>query len=115
MVYLLESELSKKKSIFFAIQNVYGIGKNNAIFLCKKLGFSMNLKVEELSKEQVIRLITIVESSNLRLANNLKRLNTLIFQKLILIKSYRGIRRSQGLPVRGQRTHTNAKTARKRY
>jgi small subunit ribosomal protein S13 len=115
MVYLLESELPKNKSIFFALMNVYGIGKTNAELICKKLGFSKNLKVKELSKEQVNKLIILIESFDLELSSNLKRLNILVNQKLISIKSYRGIRKSQGLPVRGQRTHTNAKTARKKH
>jgi small subunit ribosomal protein S13 len=54
-----------------------------------------------------------VESLNFELAGDLKKSKLLVIKKLTSIKSYRGLRRTQGLPVRGQRTHTNSKTSRK--
>jgi small subunit ribosomal protein S13 len=115
MVYLFESELIENKSIIFSLINVYGIGKANANLICKKLGFSKNLKVKNLSKDQLNQLVKTIESLNINLASDLKKIKLLITKNLISIKSYRGLRRNQGLPVRGQRTHTNARTARKRY
>ena len=115
MVYLFESELSKNKLLPFALVSIYGIGKANAFFICKKLGFSRNLTVKDLSKEQLGRLVKIIESSSALVAGDLLKTRLLIVKKLVSIKSYRGLRRYQGLPVRGQRTHTNAKTARKRF
>ena len=82
--------------------------------LCKKLGFSKNLKVKNLSREQIIKLIKTIELSDLVISSDLKKLEDLNTKKLISIKSYKGFRRKQGLPVRGQRTHTNARTSRKR-
>jgi len=113
MIYLLETKLPENKSVFFALTNVYGIGKNTASFLCKKLGFSVNLKTKDLTPEQVGELLQLVDSSNLILNNELKKLRSLTLKSLISIKSYRGLRRVRGLPVRGQRTHTNAKSSRK--
>ena len=115
MVYLFESELPNSKILSFALVNVYGIGKANAFLICKKLGFSRNLTVKELSKEQTGRLIKSIESSNLIVAGDLLKYRLLIAKNLVSIKSYRGLRRYQGLPVRGQRTHTNARTCRKRF
>jgi small subunit ribosomal protein S13 len=114
MIYIFESELHKNKSIFLALMNIYGIGKFHSLLICKKLGFSKNLKVKNLSEEQINKLIKIIESLNIKLVSDLKRLHLLNKKKLINIKSYRGLRRNQGLPIRGQRTHTNSKTARKR-
>ena len=114
MVYLFESELPKNKLISFALSSIYGIGKANSFFICKKLGFSSNLTLKDLSKEQFNKLVKILESSDLLLADDLLKFRLLISKKLVSIKSYRGLRRYQGLPVRGQRTHTNAKTSRKR-
>ena len=82
--------------------------------LCKNLGFSRNLKLKDLSKTQLDELIAALKSSKLILAKDLKKRKQLIANHLIEIKSYKGLRGYQGLPVRGQRTHTNAKTARKR-
>lgn len=114
MVYLFESELPENKSIIFSLTHVYGIGRSHANLICKKVGFSKNLRVRNLSKEQITKLIKIVESLNINLASDLKKIKLLIAKDLIETKSYRGLRRNQGLPVRGQRTHTNARTARKR-
>jgi small subunit ribosomal protein S13 len=115
MVYLFESELPKNKQFVFALINLYGIGKPKASFLCKKLGFSRNLMVKDVSKEQLNKLVKSIESSNMLIAGDLLKSRLLLVKKLVSIKSYRGLRRYQGLPVRGQRTHTNAKTALKRF
>lgn len=115
MVYLFDSELPKNKLLPFALVNIYGIGKANALFICKKLGFSRNLTVNDLSKEQISKLIKSIESLNIAVAGDLLKSRLLITKKLVSIKSYRGLRRYQGLPVRGQRTHTNARTSRKRF
>jgi small subunit ribosomal protein S13 len=115
MLYLFESELSKNKLLPFALQSIYGLGKAHSFYICKKLGFSKNLIVRNLSKEQISRLVKIIESLNILVAGDLLKVRFLIAKKLVSIKSYRGLRRYQGLPVRGQRTHTNGKTSRKRF
>lgn len=113
MIYLFESKLPENQSIYFALRYVYGIGKSRSLLICKKLGFSWNLKVKNLSAEQVNQVVKLIESLHFAVANDLKRLKLLSKQKLVSIKSYRGLRRKKGLPVRGQRTHTNAKTAKR--
>jgi len=115
MIYIFESELPKNKSIFFALSTIYGIGRTKAFFLCKKLGFSANFVVKDLSREQINKLIKGLEFSNLVLAGDLLKFRQLVIKKLVSTKAYRGLRRYQGLPVRGQRTHTNARNARKRF
>nr|WDD39286.1 ribosomal protein S13 [Gomphonema parvulum] len=114
MVYIFESELLENKSILIALTQIFGIGNSNSSLICKNLGFAKNLKVKALSKEQLNLLIKTVENLDFSLASDLKKEKLLTFKKLISIKSYRGLRKYQGLPVRGQRTHTNAKTAKKR-
>lgn len=113
MLYLLETNLPESKSVFFALTRVYGIGRNTASFICKKLGFSINLKIKDLTQDQVLELLNFINSLNILLNNELKKFKSLTLKNLISIKSYRGLRRVRGLPVRGQRTHTNAKSARK--
>lgn len=113
MIYLFESNLPDNKSIYFSLRSIYGIGRQKSFFLCKKLGFSLNFKMKNLSNHQVSQISKLVESLNFIIANDLKRLNLLSNQRLINIKSYRGLRRKKGFPVRGQRTHTNAQTAKK--
>lgn len=113
MLYLLETNLLDQKPVLFALTQVHGIGKNTALFICKKMGFSQNLKVKNLNQEQITDLLQTIDSLNLSLNNELKKLNSMTLKKLVTIKSYRGLRRVRGLPVRGQRTHTNAKSAKK--
>lgn len=115
MVYLFDSELSQSKILAFALINIYGIGKANSFFICKKLGFSRNFTINDLSKEQISKLIKTIESLNLLVAGDLLKSRLLIAKQLVFIKSYRGLRRYRGLPVRGQRTHTNARTSRKKF
>ena len=115
MIYLFESNLPENKSIFFALRFIYGLGKTKAIFLCKLLGFSSNLKVKDITKEQISKLSKLIESLEVQLASDLKKTKLLRNKQLISIKCYKGLRKAQGLPVRGQRTHTNAKAARKRF
>lgn len=114
MVYLFDVELSKNKLLPFALQGIYGLGKAHSFFICKKLGFSQNLTVKDLSKEQISKLVKTIESLNILIAGDLLKARLLVAKKLVSIKSHRGLRRYQGLPVRGQRTHTNGKTSRKR-
>lgn len=94
--------------------SVYGIGDSNSNLLCKNLGFSRNLRVAEMSRLQRKSIIKTATLFDLQLGSDLKKARQLIFKNLIAIKSVKGLRRLRGLPIRGQRTHTNAKTARKR-
>jgi small subunit ribosomal protein S13 len=114
MVYLFESNIPENKSVYFGLTYIYGIGKSRSFLICKNLGFSLNLKIKHLSKDQLNNINKNIDLLNLELASNLKKIKLLNAKKLISIKSYRGLRRYQGLPVRGQRTHTNAKTSRKK-
>jgi small subunit ribosomal protein S13 len=114
MIYLFDSELPENMYISFALKQVYGIGKTRSILLCKKLGFLRNLKVKDLSKDQITELLKLIDLLNFTLASDLKKLKFLTIKNLISTKSYRGFRRNKGLPSRGQRTHTNARTARKK-
>ena len=111
MVYLLETELSKNSSIFFSLNKIYGINKFQSFLICKKLGFALNLKVVKLSARQIKKLLNCIENLKLSLNNDLKKFNVLQHKNLISIKTYKGLRKLKGLPVRGQRTHTNARTA----
>ena len=113
MLYFLETKLPEQKSVYFALTQIYGIGRTTAFVICKKLGFSINLKIKDLTQEQTVEMLQLIDSLNLNLNNELKKLKSLKLKNLVSMKSYKGLRRVRGLPVRGQRTHTNAKSARK--
>jgi small subunit ribosomal protein S13 len=114
MVYIFESELLENKLIVIALTQIFGIGNSSSFLICKTLGIARNFKIKDLSKEQLNSIIKAIENLDFSLASDLKKENLLAFKKLVTIKSYKGLRRYQGLPVRGQRTHTNAKTAKRR-
>lgn len=113
MIYILETDLSEKKSIYFSLTKIFGINKFNACLICKKVGLAHNLKVYKLTPDQIIKLIKFIENSNITINTDLKKPKIMLAKKLVQIKAYKGIRKLRGLPIRGQRTHTNAKTAAK--
>ena len=113
MFYLLETNLSDQKSVLLSLVKVHGLGKNRVLLICKKMGFSTNFKVKNLNQEQIAELLELIDSLNFSLNNELKKIESIILRKLVNIKSYRGLRRIKGLPIRGQRTHTNSKSAKK--
>ena len=113
MAFILETEISENKTLRFALQEVFGLGKKTSKTICYKLGFSENFKVRDMSKEQVLSLIKLIETSTLLINNDLRKKTSTLLKTLITIKAYRGLRRLNNLPVRGQRTHTNAKTAKR--
>lgn len=115
MIYLFESDLPENKSVFLSLVHIHGFGQFKSLFICKRLGFSINFKIKSLSREQINKLIKTIEHLNLKLASDLKKSKLLSLKKLVVMKSYKGSRKIRGLPARGQRTHTNAKTSRKRF
>ncbi len=87
MLYLLEAKLPVEKSITSASTHVTGIGKNTAFLICKKLGFSLNFKVGDLSQDQVISLLKLTDSLNLILNNGPKKLKALAIKNLVSMRS----------------------------
>ena len=112
MSYIFETKLPERKSVSIALKGIKGLGKSRAQKICKKLGFSRNFLITNLSGEQTKKLIILLGNETL-LGTDLMKFKNLALKNLISIKLLRGIRKVKGLPVRGQRTHTNAKTARK--
>jgi small subunit ribosomal protein S13 len=111
MLNIFETELQQKKSVKFALKQIYGINLPTSIFICKKLGISPNFKILQVSEDQIFKLVSLIESMNLNLSSDLKKLNSINFKKIVSIKLFRGLRKISGLPIRGQRTHSNSKTA----
>ena len=113
-MYILDTKLKDNKIMTIGLTGVYGIGFNTSLKICKKLGLSRNIIADQLSKNHLSNLNHILNHEyKLKVSNELKKVESFRLQKLISIKTYRGLRRVKGLPVRGQRTHTNAKTAKK--
>src|SRR6476620_3091024 len=102
-------DLPRNKRIEIALQYIYGIGKTRAKDIVAKTGFPTTLRTDNLTDEQVAKLRAVIESG-LKVEGDLRREIGLSIKRLMDLGCYRGLRHKKGLPTRGQRTHTNART-----
>jgi len=102
--------IPKDKRFVIALTYVYGIGRTRAENLCKKLKINLNLRTHQISEEKLAIVRSQIEKDYPVLEGDLRRKISSDIKRLIDIGCYRGIRHVKKLPVRGQRTHTNAKT-----
>ncbi|MCL6623617.1 MAG: 30S ribosomal protein S13 [Fimbriimonadales bacterium] len=102
-------DLPRNKKVAFALPYIYGIGRSSAVKICEAAGVSPDKKVQELSDQEVARLREVIENEY-RVEGELRREVQQSIRRLIEINCYRGLRHRRGLPVRGQRTRSNART-----
>jgi small subunit ribosomal protein S13 len=112
MIYILNTEISNKKATSIALQNIFGLGKNKCAQICLKLGISKNTPIKLLTTEMKNKIIIYIEN-NLIIGDDLKQSLIQLKEEQIRLKCYKGQRARYKLPRRGQRTRTNAKTAKK--
>jgi len=111
MPRILGVDIPKNKKIGFSLRYIYGIGPYRAEEILKNTGINPNKKAGELSDEEVSRIASFIQS-HYKVEGELRREVSQSIRRLIDIGCYRGIRHKKGLPVRGQRTRTNARTKR---
>ncbi|MEJ2393612.1 MAG: 30S ribosomal protein S13 [Candidatus Thiodiazotropha sp.] len=97
-----------RKHAVIALTSIYGIGRSRADDICKEAGIEPNVKIQELSEEQVENLRGIV--ARYTVEGDLRREISMNIKRLMDLGCNRGIRHRRGLPLRGQRTRTNART-----
>ncbi len=102
-------DLPRNKRIEIALTYLYGVGRTTARQICEKAGVDVDLKTDRLSDGDVIHLREIIERE-CKVEGDLRREISQNVKMLMDIGCYRGLRHRRGLPVRGQRTHTNART-----
>lgn len=112
MVYLLNTEISDKKIIKIALQNIFGVGKFQVNKICNYLGISLTTKVRQLTPEMKNKIVVYIES-NLKIGDDLNQFLAQAKENQMRIKCYKGQRAKFKLPRRGQRTHTNSRTVKK--
>ena len=112
MALIAGRTLDKKKHIWCALTYIYGIGKTTAYRICDEAKIEPSVKVSDLSEEELDVIRGIVGQYTVE--GELRREVGMNIKRLMDMGSYRGIRHRRGLPVRGQRTKTNAKTRKKR-
>jgi len=97
------------KRVLISLRYIFGIGPNNAKVICTQLGIPEERRVNQLSDEEVLRIREMIDR-DYRVEGDLRREEALNKKRLMDMACYRGLRHRKGLPVRGQRTHTNART-----
>ena len=106
-------DIPAKKKVSIALRYIYGIGPTNALSICKEASIDENLRAEKLTDAQVAKIREIIDAK-FRVEGDLRR-DVLANIKLLKdLGSYRGMRHIKHLPCRGQRSHTNARTAKGR-
>ncbi len=97
------------KRVVIGLTYIHGIGDSKAQEICDKVGIAGPTRINELSDDQVIRIREAIDSDYL-VEGDLRRETAMNIKRLMDLKCYRGLRHRRHLPVRGQRTHTNART-----
>ncbi|MGD0742195.1 MAG: 30S ribosomal protein S13 [Acidimicrobiales bacterium] len=102
-------DIPREKRLEISLTYVYGIGRTTAQQICKAADLDLDTRVRDLTEEEVARIRTYVDA-NLKVEGDLRRDVAQDIKRKMEIGSYQGVRHRRGLPVRGQRTHTNART-----
>ena len=97
------------KRVEIALRYIHGIGPSNAKDICKKVGIAANRRVSDLTETEVIQIRETIDHDYM-VEGDLRREVAMNIKRLMDLGCYRGLRHRKGLPVRGQRTHTNART-----
>ena len=102
-------DLPLNKRVETALMYIYGIGLSRSQQILSKAGVSPDIRVKDLTEDEVSRIRKVIQEEG-NVEGDLRKKIQMDIRRLIDIGSYRGIRHRTGLPVRGQRTHTNART-----
>ena len=102
-------DLPKEKKIYVSLGYLYGIGQSSARKILQQANISPDVRAKDLTEDEISRVAGIIQKEY-RTEGTLRRELGINIKRLMDIQSYRGIRHKKGLPVRGQRTRTNART-----
>lgn len=102
-------DLPRDKQVLYAIQSIYGVGPKRAGEIIEKSGIAPTVRIKDLSEDQIGQLRTIIDA-DYEVEGDLRREIYSNIRRLMEIGSYRGLRHRRGLPTRGQRTRSNART-----
>jgi small subunit ribosomal protein S13 len=102
-------DIPREKRLEISLTYIFGIGRTRSKEICNSVGISPNTRVRDLTDEEVAQLRTYVDQ-NLKVEGDLRREVAANIKRKVEIGSYEGLRHRRGLPVRGQRTRTNART-----
>ena len=98
------------KRVEIALTYIHGIGRSTAKQITDKLGIGQEKRVQDLTDQEVLHIREAIDGSDFKVEGDLRREVAMNIKRLMDLACYRGLRHRKGLPVRGQRTHTNART-----
>lgn len=110
MPRLLGVDIPKEKRMEIALTYLYGIGRTLSNQILKEAGISPDMRAKDLDESQVAQIVNVIQKGTYKVEGDLRRELSQNIKRLSEIGSWRGYRHKKGLPVRGQRTRTNART-----
>ena len=110
MPRIMGVDIPKEKRIEISLTYLYGIGRSSSNKILKEINIDPNKRAKDLSEEEVARITNTLQKSGLKIEGDLRRDIAQNIKRLMDIGCWRGLRHKKGLPVRGQRTRTNART-----
>jgi len=102
-------DLPREKRVEIGLTYIYGIGRPGAIRILKEANINLDTRIRDLTEDEVIRIRNVIETTQM-VEGDLRREIAMNIKRLVEIGCYRGVRHRKSLPVRGQRTRTNART-----
>jgi small subunit ribosomal protein S13 len=102
-------DLPGRKHILISLQYIFGVGQTRARMICEKAQIPVDKKADDLDENEVRRIREVIDAS-FKVEGDARRDIAMNIKRLMDLGCYRGLRHRRGLPVRGQRTHTNART-----
>lgn len=102
-------DLPREKRVDVGLASIYGVGRTNSLEILAKAGVQPETRVKDLTDQEVTKIASVIQAEYV-VEGDLRRQIQMNIKRLMDIGSYRGLRHRRGLPVRGQRTHTNART-----
>ncbi len=110
MARIIGVEIPDKKRIDIALRYIYGLGPKNSVAILSRAKIDPSIRAKDLSEQQISAIVHAIQDGKYVIEGDLRRELGINLKRLTSIKCYRGIRHLRGLPVRGQRTSTNART-----
>jgi small subunit ribosomal protein S13 len=110
MPRILGVDIPDNKKVVYALRYIQGVGLTRAQIIVSKAGLNPDMRSNELNEEHINKITSVINGEGWKIEGDLRREFMANLKRLQAIKSYRGVRHYRGLPVRGQRTSTNART-----
>ncbi len=104
-------DIPRDKRALVALTYIYGVGSTTSAKILEKAEIPQEVRIKDMTEEQIAKIRSIIEKEY-EVEGDMRRVANMNLKRLMDIGSYRGLRHRRGLPVRGQRTHTNARTRR---